>query len=342
VVEVLALDNKTPFSAERTIVMDKSGEKSWVVVVKATFDVDERGKTELSPEQKPPLFSAEHIAEPGSSSIRYEAEMLPSKGATDVILNAKAYAPKGKPAEFVDVGMAVGPLKKYLRVFGDRVWTMGVVGQPTFSAPAKFEQKPIIFERAFGGWDRTDPDPQRQQMYWPNPIGSGFATRASNLEGQPLPNVEVPTQLISTWKDRPPPGGFGAIASYWSPRIECGGTYDATWQKSKFPLLPDDFDSRFYRCALPDQQVVGYLRGGEDVALLNLTQSGSLRFSLPKVFLAFTTRFGKHKEEHRATLQTVIIEPDYPRVIMVWHTTLACHHRLDDLDRTIIRQKRYV
>jgi hypothetical protein len=112
--------------------------------------------------------------------------------------------------------------------------------------------------------------------------------------------------------------------------------------ENKFPLLPDDFDSRFHQCAPPDQQVAGYLRGGEVVALENLTESGRLQFYLPKVHLAFSTHFGRQRQEHRASLQTVVIEPDVPQVILVWQTSLACHYLLDDLDKTIVSEKRYI
>jgi hypothetical protein len=339
---MLQLDNRTPYAAERTIVMDRTGEKSWVVAVKGTYDVRADGSTELSEEQKPLLFSAEHIGEPGESSIRYEADLIPTKPATDVIVNGHAYAPAGRSAQAVDVSIRVGPVKKSLRVIGDRRWYVGVAGRLRPSSAASFGRMPITYERAFGGWDKTDPDPAKQRLYSSNPIGSGFVTNEKHLQDRPLPNVEDPSRLISSWNDRPAPAGFGAIASYWSPRLEWGGTYDDAWMKDKFPLLPDDFDSRFHQCALPDQQVRGYLRGGEAVALENLTESGSLQFNLPKVSLGFTTRFGRERQDHRASLQTVVIEPDVPRVILVWHTSLACHHQLDDLDETIVWEKRYV
>lgn len=319
--------------------MDKAGEKSWVVVVKASYRVRSDGTTELAEEQTPPLYSAEHFGEPGTSSIRYEADMVPSKPATDVILNGHAYAPAGRQAASVDVGISVGPLRKRLRVFGDRNWDSATVGL-TQSPPKRFEKMPITYERAFGGWDKRDP--AKEQLYAPNPIGQGFAVDKRHLVGQALPNIEDPSRLISAWNDRPPPAGFGAIASYWSPRLEWAGTYDAAWEKRKFPLLPDDFDNRFYQCALPNQQVPERLRGGEPVGLENLTAAGRLQFNLPKVYLTFSTRFGKERQEHRASLQTVVIEPDAPQVIMVWQTSLACHHLLDRLDTTIIREKPYV
>ena len=339
---MLALENRTPYAAERTIVMNKAGEKSWVVAVKATYHLGTKGTTELAEEQKPLFYSAEHIGEPGKSSILYEADMIPTKPATDVLVNGQAYAPAGKPTKTVDVSIRVGPLTKHLRVFGDRHWYPGLLGGLKQSSPEKFERLPITYERAFGGWDRTDPDPTKQQLYSKNPIGRGFSTKKHHLKERPLPNIEQPSHLISAWNDRPAPGGFGAIASYWSPRLEWGGSYDEEWMEGKFPLLPDDFDDRFYQSALPDQQVNDFLGGGEDVTLENLTESGSLKFSLPKVRLNFLTRFGKQKQEHRASLQTVIIEPDVLQVIMVWQTSLACHHLLDKLDATLIREKRYI
>jgi hypothetical protein len=266
---------------------------------------------------------------------------IPTKPATDVLVNGQAYAPAGKSAATVDVGIRVGPLKKRLRVFGDRHWYIGFPGLKR-SSPAKFERMPITYERAFGGWDMTDPDVAKQRLYRKNPVGRGFATKEHHLDGHALPNVEHPSHLISSWRDRPAPGGFGAIASYWSPRLEWAGTYDERWMEDKFPLLPDDFDDRFHQCALPDQQVSGYLRGGEEVALENLTESGTLLFCLPKVYLTFLTWFGKQKLEHRASLQTVVIEPDVPQVILVWQTSLACHHLLDQLDTTIVREKGYI
>jgi hypothetical protein len=334
---MLQLRNTTPYAAERTIVMGKTGEKSWVVAVKATYRVRADGTTELAEAQTPLFYSAEHIGEPGKSSIRYEADLIPTKGATDVVVNGHAYAPDGA-AHTIDVSIRVGPLTKTLRVFGDRRWQVAVSGRLRPSSPAVFERMPIIYERAFGGWDRTDADPAKQRMHFPNPIGTGFVTDERRLEGRALPNIEHPDNLITAWNDRPSPAGLGAIASYWSPRLEWGGTYDEGWMENK----PDDFDDRFHQSALPDQQVAGYLRGGEVVALKNMTESGSLQFVLPKVHLAFSTWFGKQKREHRGSLQTVVIEPDVPQVILVWQTSLACHHQLDDLDETIIREKEFI
>jgi hypothetical protein len=76
--------------------------------------------------------------------------------------------------------------------------------------------------------------------------------------------------------------------------------------------------------------------------LVNLTPGGVLRFELPKIYLALTTHFGFQTKEHRTKLVTVIVEPDAPRVIMVWQSVLPCHHLVDVLDKTVVRQKPYV
>ena len=76
--------------------------------------------------------------------------------------------------------------------------------------------------------------------------------------------------------------------------------------------------------------------------LTHLTPNGVLRFALPKVYLTFSTRINGRTEEHRSRLDTVIIEPDHPRVIMVWQSVLLCPTDVDYLDETIVREKPYI
>ena len=106
-----------------------------------------------------------------------------------------------------------------------------------------------------------------------------------------VPNVEDPNHLIGSWSDRPAPAGFGVIASHWQPRVGYAGTYDEHWMKTRQPLLAEDLDDRYFQCAPLDQQAPQWLRGGEAVVLLKLTPAGELRFTLPKVYLGFETRF---------------------------------------------------
>jgi hypothetical protein len=195
-------------------------------------------------------------------------------------------------------------------------------------------QVEIIYENAFGGYDLSNPDPKRQKMDERNPVSCGFVQR----KGGRLPNFKYPKRNPK----KIGPAGFGAIASYWSPRRELQGTYDESWRKNRFPLLPSDWDPQSLLCSPSDQRPERPLRGGELVELINLTPAGKLRFALPKVCLTFSTHIDNRVEEHRSRLATVIIEPDAPRVIMVWQTSLAVRTNADYLDMTIVREKPYI
>ena len=329
------VDNRTPFAAERGWVRDRDGAEVWVVGVKCTFDVKPDGSTEASPDQPPVLRAAEYNGEPGKSSIRYDADLVLTKNTTDVIVVGHAYAPNGRPVSECDVGISVGPVRKVLHVVGDRVWDGAAPGPPS-----PFLKMPLVYERAFGGADTKSANAARD-FDWRNPVGTGFAVNRSHLLDVAMPNVEYGDRNFGSWNDRPPPAGFGAIAGHWQPRVGFAGTYDDKWMKERLPLLPTDFDDRYFQCAPPDQQTPAFLRGGEPAALLNLTPDGRLNFVLPRIFLGFETFFytGERTLHQTRQLHTVIIEPDFPRVSLVWHTALPCHFMVQKLERTVVTMK---
>jgi hypothetical protein len=200
------------------------------------------------------------------------------------------------------------------------------------------------YERAFGGVDPSTRDTASPQWDVRNPIGTGFAVSASAADGMRLPNIEYPDQPITRWKDRPAPAGFGPICAHWQPRAGFAGTYDEKWERERLPLLPADFNDRYYQCAPADQQAQEFLKGGEPVTLLNLTPGGEVRFTLPKAFLGLETYFytDERKPHEPPKLHTVIIDSAVPRVSLVWHSALACHPKVHKLDRTRVIQKRLI
>lgn len=332
-----ALENRTPYKVGKSWGRDKDGVHEWLVAVKGTFDIKPDGGLKLAEEQLDPLLMAEYNGEPGISSLRYDADLVAPKPTTDVVLNSTAYAPKGRPSTDFWVSARVGPIHKVIRVIGNRTWKAGVFGsKPSEAEPVT--QVPIVYERAYGGYDQTDPDPKNQSLDTRNPVGCGVAAKSDHRINQPVPNFEYPDGKL----EKAGPAGFGAIDSFWSPRRELTGTYDKTWQESRCPLLPMDWDPRSLLCSPVDQLPDTHLRGGELVELINLTPNGLLRFALPKAYFTFSTYFGRRVEEHRSRLSTVIIEPDYPRVIMVWLSSLICRTDVDYLDRTVVREKEYM
>jgi hypothetical protein len=334
---VLQIHNYTPFKTERGILLDKNGAQVWVVAIKATYLFDESGTVRLADEQEPVFVAPDYFGEPGKSSLRREGELVIEHPGTDIVFNASAHAP-GRSATSMNVAVDVAGLRKVLRVFGDRTWTVGSVGVRK-SAPARFETIPIVYERAFGGRARegvADGEPR-------NPVGVGFAAREVDLHRHPLPNVEDPQIKIESWKDRPPPAGFGAVASDWSPRRELAGTFDDTWKQTQAPLWPLDHHPLFHRSASPGLWSEHPLKGGERVATFGLTPSGSLSFRLPReAFIVESGVAGRRIAQPPPQLDRVIVDMDDRRVVLVWSARLACGTRGRQVEYTSIDLKRRI
>lgn len=327
-----ALLNDTPYGAERSWVRDGDGGHLWIVAVKATYDVLEGGALRLADEQPAPLLEPVHFGDPGASSVRYDTEVVEPKPATDVLINASVHAPNGRPAKAVEVVARIHNVKKTLIVYGPRVFQKAGAGV-TPSEPEPFVEHPIVYEWSYGGQDLRDAEPRRHVMDLRNPVGRGVAARAVDLVDQPAFRVEYLHSSAT-------PAGFGAIASHWSPRRELAGTYDDVWLRTRRPLLPADHDSRARLSAPADQRPGRHLAGGEAIVLQNMTPSGTLAFTVPRVDLEFTTHLRTLKTLHRATLGTVVVEPDIRRVALVWQTSVPVGPRdLDNLDATVIRAR---
>ena len=223
----MQLINETPYLAERFVNMDKDGAEVLVLLIKATFKIDkESSKGSANVEQLPIEFADIYMGEPGSSSIKYEADVGMCKKSTDVILIGHAYAAKvGDP--YVDVSFRLGNLNKTVRVFGDRIWEK-LLGVVSISKPSPFYKIPLIYERAFGGTDKSQLDPNLHESEPRNPVGAGFRSKHSRqpVEGLKLPNIENPKSLIRTLGDRPEPVGFGFISKNWKPRVDLQSSYD--------------------------------------------------------------------------------------------------------------------
>lgn len=329
-----ALENNTPYQADRAFVRDKNGAEVWVIAVRATFSIKPDETLELAEQQIPVAQVPKYAGNAGSSSLLYDTDLVLWKPTTDVLLHGHAYAPRNKPVTEMRVAIKVASIEKTLKVVGDRYWQKPAVS-PLLTDPAPFVEMPITYEHAYGGKHENTEDPDEQGFEPRNPVGTGFYVKKKQLLDKRAPNI------LSSYKATEP-AGFGPIANNWQPRSKYAGTYDQQWENSRYPLLPLDFDERFCQCAPQDQQTLKHLRGGEEVLLANLTPEGRMRFCLPMVRLIFRTEFNVDFVEHRAVLHTVIFEPDMRRVQMVWHTNLHCHTKIYKLRRTIIYTKEVI
>ncbi len=328
---VWQITNTTPYSVARSWTRGARGEHVWLVAVKATFALGAQG-VRLAEKQPEPLLLPEHRGEPASSSLRYEADLTDEKPKTDIVINGTAYSPKGRPHAEILVGARIGAIQKGLKVVGDRVWDRSLAGI-RLSAPKPFTSMPIVYERAYGGADLRDPDPQKHRHEARNPIGCGFALKKDHRVGMSAPNI-----LSLEGDGLTQPVGFGPIPSHWSPRHEHWGTFDEAWIRERKPLLPTDYRAAALQCAPDDQQSGAPMVGGESVRLINLTPSGQLDFVLPRIQLTFQTRFGARRIRHEGRLHTVVIEPDELALRMTWLARLECHDDAESLDETLVRQ----
>lgn len=322
---MLQFKNKTPFAGTIMLCPDPVGIDSLYALVKGTFSLGGTGLVRAA-EQLPVVLADQYRGEPGKSSIKTPSDTALIKPGTDVLLIGSACAPGGRAVSELLVSLSVGPIRKIVRVLGDRVWEGGAMGGAKVSTPVPFQVMPLTWERAFGGLDQTPDKPPKLAGEPRNPVGTGF--RIDNgikpLSGMKLPNLEAPTEPITRWNVRPAPVGFGPTCPHWEPRKRYAGTYDENWQKSRAPYLPRDFDPRFFQIAPEDQIVPGYLKGGETVQITNVTPSGSLRLELPRTGVIIDYGVSGRHERRPANLDTVIIEPDQQRVVLIWRATLQC------------------
>lgn len=328
--------NSTSMQAGLTVAVDKNGRDLCVVVLKGTFLVENDGKVRLADEQEPFVYADKHYGEPGTTSIKYECDFAPFKPMADVIINGRAFSPSGRPATELAVILELGFLKKQVKIIGDRLWEKTVTGlQP--STPAPFLEMPLQFERAFGGSDHSHPDPKYQGTEMRNPVGTGFHKNPDKhvIEGTSLPNIEYFGHTLRGWSDTPPPAGFGTIGRGWQPRIGFAGTYNDKWLEEKFPFLPDDFDHHYFQ-SVPQDQQVPFFQGGEQVRCTNMTTDGSFSFIVPKHELPIVYRFRDREVVVQPNLDTLLIEPDQHRFIVLWRAAIPIGRKLNALREIIV------
>jgi hypothetical protein len=262
--------------------MDCAGVPVAAVVCKSTYQIQPDGLHPAEKQQE--IYTAgQNYGKPGESSYRYEPECSFFKPNTDVVLVGSAVPPSGK-ATAVDVEFSVGTVRKVARVIGNRFWFRGFSGA-TLSSAEPFTEMPLVWERAYGGWDRSHSDPECHTCDTRNPVGVGFQRDFGSGQDQLLlPNVEDPKSPITHMEDSANPCGFGFIAPDWQPRASLAGTYDKEWIEDRMPLLPLDFDLRFFNAAAPGMIANGYLQGNEPVFIRNCSRMGTLQFNLPGAY----------------------------------------------------------
>ena len=321
---MLQFKNKTPFVGTVVVALDPDGVESMYTIVKGTFDLAPSPRP--LPEQAPIVAADAFHDDPLTSSIRFPSDVSLMKPGTDVVVLGNAHAPYHRPTPAMDVRVQVGALGKSVRVTGDRRWEQSGAGYSATN-PAPFVLMPLVWERAFGGRDETPK--QGLVVDARNPVGTGFrdASGESAIDGTPLPNVEDPSDLVMSWKQRPAPACFAPVARHWEPRRFFAGTYDEQWEQQRAPILPTDFDPRYFQFAPEGLVSVTPLRGGEQVQIWGMAPDRVIEFTLPAPQLEIVYRFDNAREPKPAVLDTVIILPDEGQLHLVWRAMVTTDKR---------------
>ena len=341
-----AIDNQTPYAFEHLFMHEEHGRPVVVSVVQATFGIVEDAsrspashRLELLEAQPPVQLGGERWEsilpddrspdppgdDPEVVSYRFEPCMAFFKPATDVVLVGHALAPSSDTTQ-MKVGLKVGALEKLVQVYGERMW-LREGGEMVATKPLAFERIPLRYERAFGGWDRRDADPDKHRCYAPNPVGVGYqqvkppkedadeaedeAEELEPIEGLRLPNIEDPADPLKRYGQLVAPAGFGFLSPHWEPRCKLIGTYDEAWMEERMPYLAADFDRRFFNAASPGLIADGYLTGHEPVVVFGVAPKPMI-FALPGVRAPTCTveRIGCEDAVLAMPLDTVHIDSD--------------------------------
>lgn len=327
-------ENETAFEFEPLFLADEEMRPLFVPLIKATYVIEDANTLIFNPDvQLPVSMAGEHWGDPETTSYKYEPEVAFAKPLTDVVLIADAVSRKG-PVTSLDVEFGIGKLKKKVSVFGDRRWQETTFGwKPT--KPKSFETMPLIYERAFGGYVPGTFDTEKPLAEPRNVMGVGYKCFKgdSKKSVRVLPNLENPKQLIKMPSDSPDPAGFGFTMPNWKPRVDFAGTYDKAWQKNRMPLLPKDFDRRYFNAAPTDQILPKRLNGDERIRVKNASPMGWLDFNLPGIVppVCEVKLISGKTEALQTELDTVIVNTLDNVVILLWRQHLVLRTGVDDV-----------
>lgn len=327
----MELINRSRLPMEVFTALDKAGRERLVILAKATYHFGAGGPPVLS-DVHAPIAVTDVLGDPEALPVPlYEADLVPMKRRCDVLVDATAHAPAGRPVTELPVGIKVGALSKQFLAVGDRVWKRGALSTSA-TRPQPFTSMPLHYGRAFGGSPRrkAKDGALQQDTYLANPVGVGYAPDASDdiVDGMPLPSTEDFHDRVTSPTGAYRPLALGPIGRHWTPRTRYAGTYDDEWRQNVFPFLPSDFDDAFFQCAPPDQQI-DFPEGGEPVALHHLVPDRPLvTFELPRpdlvVKVLFTTQTA---EELTPVVDTVFIEPDKGTLTYVYRASVKLEKR---------------
>ncbi|WP_102225766.1 DUF2169 family type VI secretion system accessory protein [Acidimangrovimonas sediminis] len=322
--------NTTPFAAQGYLERDPAGREHWVGAVRASFDLAAGALPRVTPEQ-PPVRLAQCFDDSGQELIE-ESDFAPFRPEADIVLRGTAHPPGPRQTGAFSFGFLIGRIRREMVCHGPRrMARRGTALAVETLGPAV--ATPISWRETFGGrerFPRTGEPEGPDALNRDNPVGRGWSVDPAGRIPQggalDLPPIEVAGDTVVPGAPLPAPAGCGAIAPHWAVRLPLAGRFDARWEAERHPLMPEDFDARFFHAAPAAQRAP--LVGGEPMRLVNLVPGGvPVDFRLPQLLIDAQTRIGRDLVETRMRLVAVIVDADRARLTMVYNTAVPCPGR---------------
>ena len=278
----MELRNYSPFPPLVFQSRDANRQDFGVIVLRGTFDIDPGRICRPALQQQPILLVDEYLGEPGKSSLVWENNLAPYKPSADLHIRADAVSPNGLPATQWDVQARVGDVQSVFSVTGPRIWNKGIAGW-RLAPPSPVSRVPVTYENAFGGTSSQGSIPQEWEA---NPIGVGWTPNTRNgidVLNAPtiIPHKKYQFELGETLESV----GLLPIPPQWSLRSKHAGTFNAAWEKTRWPDLPEDFEFNFYNSSPLPSPSTNFFTGSENFTFINLHRIPNLTGRLPGISL---------------------------------------------------------
>ncbi|MCG9595572.1 DUF2169 domain-containing protein [Vibrio sp. Isolate25] len=303
------IEQTTDLQTKGRFQRDENGHEVWVLTAKRQWNLNEKVWQEVLAEEihDDPVY----LGEPGLSAMKIDHEFPVSKQNTDVLVYGKARAYANRPVTYHECRILIDShIDKTIAVHGERQWVEHG-GSVTVSLPKAYVEAEIDYSRALGGDER-------------NRLGSGVAKSSSELLERGVPSVFFPNEDWGPNTKNLRVAGLGPVPPFFSERMQYAGTFDDKWQESRRPLLPEDFNRRFYQSAPADQQCNGFLEGGERLMMSGFSHDDVFSFRIPSEKYVAVADFGEEKFRIPMAMYTVFIDTEAKRLTISYSASFPC------------------